>query len=147
MRSAECGVRNCRARSFASQHSRRHSAFRIPNSALVSSHQLQHAHPIRVLPISSQPHPPVAAAPDQLPGASRATRQHLVHEQVEPQPPADVHALPPPPPPPFPPRGARGPPLPPPRPHPRAPPPGGGGRRRARRRPAPPPPARARAEP
>src|SRR5207249_4052108 len=81
--------------------SRRHSAFRTPHSALSLSDQLQHTHPCYILPVAPHEHPAVAAAPDQLPGAARAARQHLVHEQVEPQPPADVRALPPPPLPPF----------------------------------------------
>src|SRR6266516_4734675 len=71
-----------------------HSAFRTPHSALASSHQLQDPEPLRLLAIAANKHPAVAAAPDQLPGASRASRQHLVHEQVEPQAPADMRALP-----------------------------------------------------
>src|SRR5438132_5984524 len=34
MRSAECGMRNCSGRSVGERHSSRHSAFRIPHSAL-----------------------------------------------------------------------------------------------------------------
>src|SRR5207249_12010827 len=73
--------------------SRRHSAFRTPHSALSLSDQLQHTHPCYILPVAPHEHPAVAAAPDQLPGAARAARQHLVHEQIEPEPPADVRAL------------------------------------------------------
>src|SRR5438093_1031744 len=76
--------------------SRRHSTFRTPHSALSLSDQLQHTHPCYILPVAPHEHPAVAAAPDQLRGAARAARQHLVHEQIEPEPPADVRALPPP---------------------------------------------------
>src|SRR3989442_6716593 len=109
-----------------------HSAFRTPHSALASSHQLQDPEPLRFLPVAPHEHPAVAAAPDQLPGAARAARQHLVHEQVEPQPPADVRALPPPPPPPPPPPHGGGAAAPPRGPHTVRSPPGGGGGRAAR---------------
>src|SRR5438552_18061937 len=70
------------------------SAFRVPRSAFVSSHQLQHTHPVHVLPISPQPHPSVAATPDELPRPPHPSREHFVHEQIEAHPPADVGALP-----------------------------------------------------
>src|SRR5256885_1347732 len=94
VRSAECGMRSRKARSFARRRPSLHSALHTAHSALASSHQLQHAHPVHVLPISPQPHPAVAAAPDELPGAALPAGKHLVHEQIETHPPADVGALP-----------------------------------------------------
>src|SRR2546430_3924919 len=96
VRSAESGMRSCNGRSFAPRRPLVHSALHTPHSALCSSHQLQHTHPCYILPVAPHEHPAVAAAPDQLPGAAGAARQHLVHEQIEPEPPADVRALPPP---------------------------------------------------
>src|SRR5881275_3419821 len=94
LRIAECGLRNCRVGSFAAQHSPLHSAIRNPQSTIASSHQLQHTHPVHVLPISPQPHPSVAATPDELPRPPHPSREHFVHEQIEAHPPADVGALP-----------------------------------------------------
>src|SRR2546427_2972337 len=105
IRSGECGVRNCRRgrspcdahryiphSAFRTPHSI-HSAFRTPHSALVSSHQLQHSHPPRILPVAAQVNPPVAAAPDELPRPAQAARQHFVDDEVEADLPADVGAL------------------------------------------------------
>src|SRR5438270_359691 len=94
LRIAECGLRNCRAGSSEARHPPFHSAIRNPQSEIASSHQLQHAHPVHVLPISPQPHPTVAAAPDELPGPAQPAGKHLVHEQIEAYPPADMGALP-----------------------------------------------------
>src|SRR5437016_5490272 len=96
LRIADCGMRNCTGGSFAPRPTPLQSAFRIPHSEIVSSHQLQHTHPCYILPVAPHEHPAVTTTPDQLPGAPRAARQHLVHQQVERQPPAHVRALPPP---------------------------------------------------
>src|SRR5436309_12673940 len=94
LRIADCGLRNCTGGSFAPRPTPLQSAFRNPQSEIASSHQLQHTHPRYILPIPPHPHPAVAAAPHQLPGPARAARQHLVHQQVEPPPPADVRSRP-----------------------------------------------------
>src|SRR6266567_5598143 len=104
MRNGECGMRNLRERSFALRRPPLHSAFRIPHSAfdsfrtphsaLVSSDQLQHPHPLRILPVAAQVDPPVAAAPDELPRPAQAAWQHFVDDEVEADLPADVGALP-----------------------------------------------------
>src|SRR5256884_9769390 len=91
---AEWGWGRRRATSSARRPPSFPSALRTPHSALCSSHQLQHAHPGHVLPISPQPHPAVAAAPDELPGPAQPAGKHLVHEQIETYAPADVGALP-----------------------------------------------------
>src|SRR5205823_10141641 len=71
------------------------SAFRVPPSAFpLSSDQLQHSHPLRILPVAAQVNPPVAAAPDELPRPAQAARQHFVDDEVEADLPADVGALP-----------------------------------------------------
>src|SRR5881397_2754694 len=71
------------------------SAFRVPPSAFrLSSDQLQHSHPLRILPVAAQVNPPVAAAPDELPPPAQAARQHFVDDEVEADLPADVGALP-----------------------------------------------------
>src|SRR5216683_4137880 len=61
-----------------------------PRSALVSSHELQPAEPLAVLSVAPQPHPAVAATPDQLAGTPLAARQHLVDQQIEAEPAADM---------------------------------------------------------
>src|SRR5256886_7834364 len=75
--SAECAIRNAEWQGEVRYR-------RAVHSALASSHQLQDPEPLRFLAIAPDKHPAIAAAPDQLPVASRASRQHLVHEQVEP---------------------------------------------------------------
>src|ERR1051325_10979493 len=73
---------------------RRHcSAFSLSRSAL-SSHQLQHAHPLRILAVAAQVNPPGAAAPDELPRPPQTAGQHFVHDEVEPDLPSDVRAVP-----------------------------------------------------
>src|SRR2546426_3628519 len=69
-------------------------AFRTPHSAFDSSHQLQHPEPLRILPVSTQPHPAVAAAPHELPRPADPAGKHLVDDEVEPYAPADVRAMP-----------------------------------------------------
>src|SRR6266511_451349 len=99
---AECGIRNAewqgkvRSSKLAAGLDGRavHSAFRILHSALVSSHQLQDPHPLRILPVASQPHPSVSPAPDELPGAPHAVGEHLVNDKIEPHPASDVRPLP-----------------------------------------------------
>src|SRR2546428_8968154 len=49
-----------------------------------SSHQLQHPEPLRILPVSAQPHPAVAAAPHELPRPADPAGKHLVDDEVEP---------------------------------------------------------------
>src|SRR5205807_4839544 len=93
-RNAECGTRNSTASAPRRTTCPCGSAFRDPRSAFVSSHQLQHTHPVHVLPISPQPHPSVAATPDELPRPPQPSGEHFVHEQIEAHPPADVGALP-----------------------------------------------------
>src|SRR5207247_3118571 len=70
------------------------SAIRNPQSAILSSHQLQHAEPLRLLPISPQPHPSVATAPDELSRTPLAAGEHLVNDKVEADLAADVGAMP-----------------------------------------------------
>src|SRR6266480_1017205 len=94
LRIADCGMRIVKVSVVARMTLTCNSAIRNPQSEIVSSHQLQHTHPRYILPIPPYPHPAVAAAPHQLPGPARAARQHLVHQQVEPQPPADVRPRP-----------------------------------------------------
>src|SRR3989475_12701874 len=59
-----------------------------------SSHQLQHPEPLRILPVSAQPHPAVAAAPHELPRPADPAGKHLVDDEVDPYAPADVRAMP-----------------------------------------------------
>src|SRR3989442_12342125 len=59
-----------------------------------SSNKLQDTHPLRLLPISPQPHPSVPAAPDELPRPSHSAGEHLVNDKVEADPAADVRAVP-----------------------------------------------------
>src|SRR2546425_157211 len=59
-----------------------------------SSHELQHPEPLRILPVSAQPHPAVAAAPHELPRPADPAGKHLVDDEVEPYAPADVRAMP-----------------------------------------------------
>src|ERR1051325_3888232 len=94
MRNGECGMRNLQERWFALRRLRLHSAFHIPHSAFVSSHQLQHAHPLRILAVAAQVNPPGAAAPDELPRPPQTAGQHFVHDEVEADLPADVRAVP-----------------------------------------------------
>src|SRR5437773_12434106 len=82
VRSAECGMRSRKATSFARRPPSLHFALRTPHSELYSSHQLQHAHPVHLLPLSPQPHPAVAAAPDGLPGPPQPAGAHHVRGPV-----------------------------------------------------------------
>src|SRR2546423_9157679 len=50
-----------------------------------SSNKLQDAESSWILPVPPQPHPAAASAPHELSDAARATRQHLVDDQVEAQ--------------------------------------------------------------
>src|SRR6266516_361941 len=94
VRNAECGVRSVKMGVAGRTTLPGDSAFRTPHSALSSSHQLQHAEPLRLLPISPQPHPSVATAPDELSRAPLAAGEHLVNDKVEPDLAADVGAMP-----------------------------------------------------
>src|SRR3989454_133489 len=59
-----------------------------------SSDELQHPEPLRILPVPPQPDPSVAAAPDELPRAPHAAREHLVDDQVEADAATDVRTTP-----------------------------------------------------
>src|SRR2546422_6661213 len=67
VRNAECGMRSVKVGVARRTTLPCNSAFRTPHSAFDSSHQLQHPEPLRILPVSTQPHPAVAAAPHELP--------------------------------------------------------------------------------
>src|SRR2546426_3308816 len=94
VRIADCGLRNCKERSFAGRRRPLQSAIHNPQSAFDSSDELQDPEPIRVLPVAPQPDPSVAAAPHELPRAPHAAREHLVDDQVEADAAADVRATP-----------------------------------------------------
>src|SRR5205809_5450554 len=83
MRNAEYGMRNVRAGVARQATVPCYSAFRIPHSALASSHQLQYPEPLRILPIPAQPHPAVPPAPDELARPALAAGEHLVNDKVE----------------------------------------------------------------
>src|SRR5436853_1828135 len=83
VRNAECGVRSVKTGVAGRTTSPCNSAFRTPHSALASSHQLQYPEPLRILPISPQPHPTIPAAPDELSRPTLAAGQHLVNDKVE----------------------------------------------------------------
>src|SRR3989441_10969268 len=94
VRNAECGMRSVKVGVARRTTLPCNSAFRTPHSAFDSSHQLQHPEPLRILPVSTQPHPAVAAAPHELPRPADPAGKHLVDDEVEPYAPADVRAMP-----------------------------------------------------
>src|SRR6266516_4469904 len=94
VRNAECGVRSVKMGVAGRTTLPGDSAFRTPHSALSSSHQLQHAEPLRLLPISPQPHPSVATAPDELSRTPLAAGEDRVNGKVEADLAADVGAMP-----------------------------------------------------
>src|SRR2546427_617273 len=94
VRNAECGMRSVKVGVARRTTLPCNSAFRTPHSAFDSSHQLQHPEPLRILPVSAQPHPAVAAAPHELPRPADPAGKHLVDDEVEPYAPADVRAMP-----------------------------------------------------
>src|SRR3989475_6560625 len=59
-----------------------------------SSDELQHPESTLILPVPPQPDPSVAAAPDELPRAPHAAREHLVDDQVEADAATDVRTTP-----------------------------------------------------
>src|SRR5207247_10978788 len=61
VRNAECGMRSVKVGD--------------------SSHELQHPEPLRILPVSTQPHPAVAAAPHELPRPADPAGKHLVERR------------------------------------------------------------------
>src|SRR5438445_8554459 len=94
LRIVDCGLRNCTGGSFASRPSPLQSAIRNPQPAIASSHQLHHPESPLILPVPPQPDPSVAAAPDELPRAPHAAREHLVDDQVEADAATDVRTTP-----------------------------------------------------
>src|SRR5438552_15062561 len=80
---ADCGLRIVKVRVVARMALVCNSAIRNPQSAILSSHQLQYPEPLRILPVSSQPHPTVPTAPDELSRPPLAAGQHLVNDKVE----------------------------------------------------------------
>src|SRR3989449_1493269 len=94
VRNAECGMRSVKVGVARRTTLPCNSAFRTPTFAFASSHQLQHPEPLRILPVSAQPHPAVAAAPPELPRPADPAGKHLVDDEVEPYAPADVRAMP-----------------------------------------------------
>src|SRR5438445_13335247 len=84
VRNAERGTRSVKGGVAGRTTLPCNSAFRTPHSAFDSSHQLQHPEPLRILPVSTQPHPAVAAAPHDRHRSPDPSGHPLLDHEAEP---------------------------------------------------------------
>src|SRR5207244_1902307 len=93
---AERGMRNAEQQGRVVRRAALTLTFRVPRShfRVRIIPPAQHPEPTLILPVPPQPDPSVAAAPDELPRAPHAAREHLVDDQVEADAATDVRTTP-----------------------------------------------------